>query len=236
MNKLYRTIFLLLALTFIFGINSPVFAEESKPKEEIKKEIKQDKERLKNDLKELRNATKSGEKNKNQTARIVDAQVTAINGNQLTVSKDGKNYTIGISSKTKFSRHFWGKSSLAEISVGNKVNIWGTWDASKTTIDAKLIRNLSIMKRRGTFLGKIISKDANQFVIQTEKRGNQTVIFDSKTKFVNRKEEKIAYEDLQINDRIRVKGLWDKTLNKITEVSQVKDFSLPVKPTATPTP
>jgi len=32
-----------------------------------------------------------------------------------------------------------------------------------------------------------------------------------------------------------VKGMWDKTNNTITEVTHVKDYSLPPKPTITPT-
>ena len=55
----------------------------------------------------------------------------------------------------------------------------------------------------------------------------KTVYFGT-AKFVERKETSITLSDLKIGDRVRVKGVWDKTLNKITEVTQIKDFSIPV--------
>ena len=63
--------------------------------------------------------------------------------------------------------------------------------------------------------------------MQTLKLGVQTVYFGN-AKFVERNETSMTYTDLKIGDRVRVKGVWDKTLNKITEVTQIKDFSIPI--------
>ena len=47
----------------------------------------------------------------------------------------------------------------------------------------------------------------------------------------------MSYTDVQVGHRVRVKGLWDNKLNKITEVTQVKDFTIPAQGVApTPTP
>ncbi len=172
---------------------------------------------------------------KNKGTKLIGAQVTLVSGNTLTVSKDGNTYTVNTDTNTRFRRHFWGKSEISEISAGDNVNVWGKWaDDAKTTITATMIRDLSIMKRKGVFMGSIKSKDTTSFILTSVNRGDQTVYFDSNTKFVGRNEVSIAYADINTGDRIRIKGLWDKTLNKITEVTQVKDYSLPVK--ATPTP
>jgi hypothetical protein len=62
------------------------------------------------------------------------------------------------------------------------------------------------------------------------------VTVSSSTKFVDRRGKTIAQTDVAVSHRIRVKGMWDNTNSTITEVTQVKDYSLPVKPAGTPTP
>lgn len=165
---------------------------------------------------------------KSRGVKIIDGTVTAKSTTTLTVTKDGKSYTVLISSDSKYRRHFWGKSNLSEISVGDKVNVWGNWtDDTHTSINAMMIRNLSIMKRFGIFVGDIVSKSSTNFIIHSKYRADQTVNFDSNTKFVKKNEMAITYSDLKTGDRVKIKGLWDKTLNTISEVTQVKDFSLP---------
>ena len=81
--------------------------------------------------------------NINKVAILKDTELTAIAGATLTVSKDGKTYTINTDADTKFRRKFWGKSDLAEFTVGDKLNVIGKWeDDAKTTVDATLVRNL----------------------------------------------------------------------------------------------
>lgn len=164
-----------------------------------------------------------------EKAAIGTGTVTVKSGTTLTVSKNGKNITVETDSKTQFRRRFWGKSSLAEISVGDTVNVIGQWkDDSHTTVLATLVRDLSIMKRNGVFFGIITSLNSNGWVMHT-KRGDETVTISSSTKLVNRKEVTITQSDIKVGDKVRVKGLWDKKLNTITEVTKVKDFSQPAK-------
>lgn len=174
---------------------------------------------------------------KSQMAKIAGGEITAISGTTLTVSKDDKTYTVNTDANTHFQRHFWGKSSLAEFSVGNKVNVHGKFtDDTKTTILARLVRNLSIMKRHGVFLGDVTAKNSDNFVINSKNRGEQTVFFNSTTKFVKRNQTALTYAELQVGHRVRVKGLWDKSSNEITETVQVKDYNLPPKTAKTGSP
>lgn len=175
-------------------------------------------------------------------AAIGTGKVTAKSGTTLTVEKDGKSYTVLTDDKTQFRRRFWGKGSLDEILVGHQVNVIGVWtDDTKTTIQAKLVRDISIQKRFGVFFGVVKSLTANGWVMSTvsEKRADQTVTVSASTKFVNRKEEAIMQADVAVGHRVRVKGLWDSAANTVTEVTHVKDFNLPgraVSPTLEATP
>jgi len=69
-----------------------------------------------------------------------------------------------------------------------------------------------------------------------EKRANQTITVTASTKFVNRMQVAITQGDIQVGHRVRVKGMWDRTNNTVTDVTNVKDFNLPVRPTGSVTP
>ena len=237
--KVYVLIFALFSLTFTFPrtvkaqspfrIRPSIRAERNEIREQVKEKIQELKQGLKEKLANI----------KSQFAKIIGGEITAISGTTLTVSKDGKSYTVNTDSNTHIRRHYWGGSSLSEFSVGNKVNVQGKFtDEIKTTILARMIRNLSIMKRFGVFLGDVTAKNSDNFVINSKKRENQTVYFTTSTEFTKRNSDMMTYVDLQVGHRVRVKGIWDKSLDKISEVVQVKDYSLPLKPTkvVTPTP
>lgn len=163
---------------------------------------------------EPRTATKELIKTKNLTGTV-----GAVSANTLTV--DGK--VITVSSLTKFVRRFGGSSSLAEVSVGDKVSVVG---------NAKVIRNWSVQKRKGAFVGTIQAMTATGFTLQSLNRGLQTVTVSALTKYVDRKEQVINFSNLAAGQKIRAKGLWDSKLNTITEVSQIKDYSLPASSSA----
>lgn len=170
-------------------------------------------------------------------AAILSGEIKTISGTTLVVTKDGTDYTILTDDKTKFRRRFWGKSTLSEFAVGNLVNVIGKWNnEEKTEINANLIRNLSIQKRFGVFFGTIKSITDTGFVMTTAKRGEETVTLASGTKLVNRKMEVIGKSDILVDHRVRVKGLWDSDNHTITEVTQVKDFNLPVIVKPSPSP
>ncbi len=193
--------------------------------------IREERADVRQDLREIKKDVKG------RGIKIVDGVVTAKGSSSLTVTKDGKTFTVNVDSNTRFRRHFWGKSSFAEIAVNDHVNVWGKFtDDARTTILATMIRDLSIQKRRGTFFGTISSKGVTTFVMHTLNRGDQTVTVGSTTKLVKRNQTTMTFADLKVNDRVRVKGVWDKTNSTITEVTQIKDFSQPFHPTPTPTP
>jgi hypothetical protein len=192
-------------------------------RKEIKKEVK---EKIENKglLDKVKNFLK---KNLRFEARV-KGKITAIGTNSFSINGDDGTFQINITDKTQILRKFGGKSNLSEYSVGDEVMVIGKFtDDTKTAIDAKVIRNLSIQKRRGAFFGTVLTKETNSFTMQTLKLGVQTIYFDS-AKFIKRNEETMTYADLKLGHRVRIKGVWDKTLNEIREVNQIKDFSIPV--------
>jgi hypothetical protein len=196
-----------------------------------------------NEIKDIKTATQDKRaaltKLKNSSGstagRIVGGTVTAINGGIFTVKNNNKTFTINTDSTTKCVRHFFGTCSLSEIVVNDKVNVYGNFtDDAKTTLLAKEIRDASIMKAHGTFLGNVLSKTDTSFVLQSKERGNQTVTFTSTTKFTNRREQPMKYADIQVGNRLKVRGVWDKSNNTISLVERVKDYSIPLQPSVNP--
>lgn len=170
----------------------------------------------------------------NGRAAIGTGTLTAIGGTTapttLTVTKNGTTYTINITANTQLRRRFWGKATLSEFTVGDMVTIIGQWtDSAHTTVNAVLVRDLSIQKRFGVFIGTVSSLTGTGWVMSTLSRGNQTVTVSTTTKLVNRKGQTISQADVKVNDRVRVRGLWDSKANTITEVTNVKDYTIPVK-------
>lgn len=223
------TIGLTLAMT------GPIYAVDLGVRAEVKAQVRAD---IKEDRADnagsrpglLREFLKKGR------AAIGSGTLTAKSGTTLTVTKDGKTYTVLTDSKTQFRRRFWGKGTTDEMQVGDTLNIIGLWtDDAKTTIQARIVRDISIQKRNGIFFGTVQSVTSTGWVMTTMQRGNQTVTVSSTTKFVDRREQTIAQSAIMLGHKVRVRGLWDKTNSTVTEVSHVKDFSLPVKPTPTVT-
>jgi len=241
----------LLAGAFACCITTPVLAEQPNSVNlQIQQRIETNKS-VKNEIStEIKTnmASKTGIIRKliDSRAALVDVTVKSKTDTSLSVEKDGKTYIVNTDEKTQFRRRYWGKSDLEEIQIGDKLNVIGTWtDEGRTTILARLIRDLSVQVRFGVFIGTVESVSDSGFTFKTVNRDTQTVIVSTSTKYVNRKEMIITKNDITVGHRVRVKGLWNKTHNTVTEVKQVKDYDLPArvtpsespkaKPSATPT-
>lgn len=164
-------------------------------------------------------ATKEGQLKNRIKVENLTGTVSAVGSNTLTI--DGK--VVTVSNLTKFIRRFGGSSTFSEISVGDKVSVVG---------NAKIIRDWSIQKRKGAFVGTIQVMTGTGFTLQSLNRGVQTVTVSALTKYLDRKEQTINFSNLVAGQKIRVKGLWDSKLNTVTEVSQIKDYSLPASSSA----
>lgn len=230
-----------LSTVFFLTRVTAISAEEitaSRPaqvRKELREEIKDDKKELRTDIKALKMVGKRLTLEKAVlTAKASDTVPTT-----LTVLKDGKSYTINIGTTTVLRRRFGGKGALGEMAINDTLSIVGKWvDEAQTTIDAKLVRDESIQKRLAVFVGKVKSVNGSTIVLESVARGAQTVTVSAGTKYVARNQVALTLTDIKEGHLIRVKGLWNRQLNSVTEVSHIKDYSLPtIKPTkAAPTP
>ena len=158
--------------------------------------------------------------------QIAAATVTSVKGSTITIAKEKKTYTVLAVNATLYRKHYWGSSTLQDIAVNDKVNVTGNWiNSSKTIMEATLIRNLSVVKRRGVVFGTVTTRGANTLTIKPKDHLPQKVTITAKTSLVNNKEVPISFSQIKVGDQIRVKGMWDREKNSITEVTQIKDFS-----------
>jgi hypothetical protein len=198
---------------------------------QVKEDTKAVKQQIVDQVKE-KIVTRAGDLQlfKNKKVIINQGQLQSIDGTTLMVIKDNVTYKILTDDKTQLRRKFWGKSEISEFSSGDLLNVIGTWtDDTKTSVQAIMIKDTSIQMRHGVFFGTITSKTDNSFVMQTIARGNQSVTIAIDTKYLNRKQETINFSDISVGHKVRVRGLWNSLNSTITEVTQIKDFSLPVQ-------
>lgn len=184
------------------------------------------------DLIELKFTNKRGE--------LLNVKVTAKDATSLTIDNGGTSVKVDVTADTHFRRKFWGKSTLAEISIGDSVDIVGRWTSEgKTEIKAVVIRDLSIQKRFGVFFGTVKSFTDTGFIITTIQKGEETVTVGT-AKLIDRKGQIINASNIQVGQVVRVRGLWNSANFTITETTEVKDFSLPAQaglpPFVSPTP
>jgi len=252
MNKKQQTIINKLALSVfligIFFIARGTSAELSiggvlreQRKELIQEKIQNIKEI---NIKEVRENTKSlleQAKNiiKGKIKKHLKGQLVTISGNTLTVQKDDTSFTVLVTDKTVLKRKFGAPSTLSEFSpndiliiIGNRVKKSDT-TLSDTEIEASYIRNTSIQRRFAVFTGEVTAKSSTTLTLKTTGRGTQTVYVASSTQYKERNKA-ITFADIQMGDRIVVKGeLWDRVNEKIDAKTVLR---ISIKPKATPSP
>jgi len=148
-------------------------------------------------------------------------------GQVLTVTVKDKTYTVNVTDKTKLLRKYGAKSNLGEFAVGNNLQIYGKRSA-ETTVEASLIRNSSIEKKHGTFLGVVESADAatQKFVLKPVSRTKVTVTVLADTKIMYKSKAQ-TFADLVVGSKLAVSGVWDKSNNTVTEVTKIVVVSVP---------
>jgi hypothetical protein len=239
-----KILFALAGFIMAFSTVPSAFAVE---RQQIREELKENRQEFVQEQKDTRTQLQGLNKENiasrvgavknffNTRATLNNAKITGKGTGSLTVEKDSVFYTILIDEKTRLRRRFFGEAKIDEIAVGNTVNIFGKWtDETHKTIQAALIRDMSIQKRFGAFVGDVTAVNGNDITIATVHRGTQKATVSDLTKIVDRKEVALTLADIKVGHRLRVKGMWDKSNNTITEVTQVKDYTLPVKPTPKP--
>lgn len=225
----------LLSSAAVFAKQNDEEKAERKAKiEALREEIKQ----KRGEIKEVRREGKSGSGRTvrsgsgktviGKKAEIGRGTITAINGTDLTVMKGSKSFLVHTGSGTVLKRRFGAMAKWSEFATGQYVDVKGTWaDEAKTQVNATWIRNWSIQKRNGVFNGVVSSVTGSGFVLNSFGRGSQSVFPDGSTKIVDRKGNTLTLGNILVGHRLTVKGVWDRTNHTVTEVTHIKDKSLP---------
>ena len=181
---------------------------------DLKKELIQDKkeivkEKTQNILEQVKNVIKE------KIKKHIKGTLTTIAGNVLTVQQGQTNLTIRVTDKTEFKRKFGGTSSLSEFNPNDQLIVIGNRNTEGTEIEASYIRNMSIQRRFAVFAGEVIAMSSNTLTLKTVGRGTQTAMILSNTTY-KEKNKAITFTDIQIGDKILVKGeLWDRVSDTI---------------------
>lgn len=219
-------VFLFAPIFIVRAENSVRDARQQIRKEVIQEQKEQVKERTQTILERAKDIVKKNMK------RQLKADLVSIAGNVLTVQKDQETYTINTTEKTQLKRKFGAEASLAEFSPKDKLLIIGK-KVSEREIDATYIRNMSIQRRFIVFNGVVTKKSDNSITIKTVARGEQTVYVSSATTYME-KNKKISFSDIQIGNKVIVKGeLWDRSTSKIDAKSILQFPAKQISPTPT---
>ncbi len=181
---------------------------------------------------------------------LVSGELTAIGGTtlptHLTVklsdskSKGEKDrtVTVAVEDKTIFSNQRFGKSSLAELMVGDRLQIFGRYDENGV-LQALSVRNISIHVPSFAIVGTISALDPQAKTITLVHRSGfshkwlpLTVYVTDQTKLVDQNRKPITFADLQLNQEARVNGV----LNTRTYTFIATRVKATITPPAPPEP
>ncbi|MEK7180565.1 MAG: hypothetical protein AAB706_03745 [Patescibacteria group bacterium] len=122
-------------------------------------------------------------------------------------------WTVKTTDATRFIRGEEGRGSLSEISIGNTISFNGNMDTGATTltVNAKTIKNWSIVKKQ-TMLGGIvldINTGQGSFSLLDEKFGTSTVVVATSTA-LTKNGSAILFSVLKIGDKVKALGLYNE--------------------------
>ncbi|MFH1790129.1 MAG: hypothetical protein ABH832_03630 [bacterium] len=152
----------------------------------------------------------------------VDAKLTA-NTNSAKLLVAQKKYTIKVDDDTIFARRYWGKSSLQELTVGDKLFLV-VLDYGNDNYRALLVKDNSIFWK--AVKGEIVDIDYDKMLL-TLKRGNKklTVLADNNTKYVVSGIKNPTFKDLKVGQRALARGVMNSRL-KILKARLIKVMKL----------
>ncbi len=162
---------------------------------------------------------------------LKNAVITAIDTatETITAEKDGVTYTIDAADAT-FRRKYGAKCDVYELMAGDYIRVWGR--ISGTNITAKKIKDYSIQKWKGSFVGTVTTVDPTtytdnkgrsfqQFEIESRHRGDQIIRVYSTTRIKYKGKVK-TFADLAVGQTVVAKGIWNNTHSIIYDTNWVK--------------
>lgn len=144
--------------------------------------------------------------------------VTAVAADSFTLSAaNGNVYTVN-TANAKISQPFGGVIALSAIKVNDKVVVKGSLNG--TTITAKSVLDMPANTHPAATVGKVTAISGSTITLQNTHTGvvsNVTVNTSANTQ-VTKDGQPATTADIAVGSTIRVKGLWDETLNVLNAI------------------
>jgi hypothetical protein len=164
--------------------------------------------------------------NDNGKVLVRGAEITAISGTTITAKNMFGSYamiwTVRTDTDTKFVRKHGGASVVSELSVGDFMSFSGAFDTTATTptVNASLIKDWSIQKLDQVLTGEVksVNTGALSFVLNTEKKGDVSVLTNTSTTFTNGTTTG-NLANVVVGVKAKVRGVWNSTTNILTATS-----------------
>ena len=147
-------------------------------------------------------------------------KATSVNGTTIALTaNNGATYTVNAST-ARIIRKFGAVMTINDIQINDQLFVQGilmgaTTGTMGTTIQAKLIQDMSLQARNGSFAGTIQSISGNSFVLQSANRGLQTIFTSSTTKIL-KGNATASLTDLIVGATVKVDGVWNNTNSNVT--------------------
>lgn len=151
---------------------------------------------------------------------LTKAVVIGIAEDIFTVKAGEATYTIKATPQTRYQRSLGNKSYLSEISVGDALRIAGRRTGG-ASLEARVIRNLSISGAHALFSGSVKSVDVKSktFVLASKTKGDLRVPL-ANVRLQQNKDVK-TMDDLKAGANVVVFGIWNKKKASLTDVRRI---------------
>lgn len=143
------------------------------------------------------------------------------------VESNSRRFKVQLANNTKLRNKFGGEPTLNEIRSGHMLAIYGKWkDLTQSVLESLLLRDTSNESRYTVRAGSVIAFLENTWTLDSLHRDTQTINIQRSTKFIDRSGETIDKLDIKTGDYVRIYGLWNPDSNTMTDVKEVKYYSL----------
>lgn len=144
----------------------------------------------------------------------MNAKVTAVSGNTVTVSSGnaGNTFTVD-ATNAKMVRRFGATMKVGDIQVGDMLEVRGT--VKDWAVSANFIKDNSLQQKNAKFSGSVTAVSGASFTLASKERGSQAVNTNGDTKI--KKNGKVAsMSDVLVGATVNVSGVWDNINNNIS--------------------
>ena len=160
-----------------------------------------------------------------RNAKVTSVATTTVNA-VLTFGSSSMNWVINVDSSAEIVGKNGSRSSMADVSVNDVISFQGSLTSgSPLTVQAKVLKNWSVQKKRVNYFGPITSIDSGTqtFVFNSEEKGSVIVKTSAETKYKKTGTSTDSFASLKVGDIVRVKGSYDNSNNTL-DANEVKVF------------